>query len=199
LSTYRTIVPDSAFEALRPALVERLERIGSEIRAMDIDSIFDELMREILGQGFTQVGAHEGTVWLLDDTGKSLVPALNTGPDAGRLADFKQPLNAGLISMVYSSEQSFLENEVWRNSEQSKMLDTLLGKQTCAMIAVPFCFLHACRGVISCVQLKNPGSAEPDPSGFSSEHLTSIQRTADFLARLIDLRIIRQIIGLNLH
>jgi hypothetical protein len=199
LSAFRTIVPDPGFEALRPALLERLERIGSEIRAVDIDSIFDPPMREFLQQGFARVGAHEGTVWLLDGAGKNLVPALNTGPDADRLADFKQPLNDGLISMVFSSEQSFLENEVWKNSGQSKMLDTLLGKQTCAMIAVPFSFLHACRGVISCVQLKTGGAAEPEPSGFNSEHLASIQRTADFLARLIDLRVIRQIIGLKLH
>jgi hypothetical protein len=198
LSAYRTIVPDTDFEALRPALLERLERIGSEVRAADIDLIFDGLMREVLEQGFARVGAHEGTVWLLDDTGANLAPALNTGPDAHRLTDFKQPLNAGLISMVFSSEQSFLENEVWKNSGQSKVLDTMLEKQTCAMIAVPFCFLHACRGVISCVQLKSAGSTEPDPSGFRSEHLVSIQRTADFLARLIELRVIRQIIGLNL-
>ena len=198
MSAYRTIVPDTDFEALRPALLERLERIGSEVRAADIDLIFDGLMREVLEQGFARVGAHEGTVWLLDDTGANLAPALNTGPDAHRLTDFKQPLNAGLISMVFSSEQSFLENEVWKNSGQSKVLDTMLEKQTCAMIAVPFCFLHACRGVISCVQLKSAGSTEPDPSGFRSEHLVSIQRTADFLARLIELRVIRQIIGLNL-
>jgi hypothetical protein len=197
LSAFRTIVPGADFEALRPALLERLTRIGSEIRAADINSVFDALMRDVLDQGFAQVGAHEGTVWLLDDSGENLAPALNTGPDAHRLTDFKQPLNAGLISMVFSSEQSFLENEVWKNSKQSKLLDTLLGKQTCAMIAVPFCFLHACRGVISCVQLKSAGSTEPEPTGFRSEHLVSIQRTADFLARLIEARVIRQIIGLN--
>lgn len=199
MSASRTIVPDTDLEALRPALLERLGRIGSEMRAADIDSIFDALMREVLERGFAQAGAHEGTVWLLDETGENLAPALNTGPDAHRLMDFKQPLNAGLISMVFSSEQSFLENEVWKNSGQSKVLDTLLGKKTCAMIAVPFCFLNACRGVISCVQLKSAGSMEPDPSGFRSEHLVSIQRTADILARFIELRVLRQIIGLNLQ
>ncbi len=190
------IIPDPAFEELRPVLSERLARIGANIHAEQFGSLLDPLMREVLQQGFAEVGAHEGTVWILDDSGENLVPAINTGPDAGRLmTDFKQPLNAGLISMVFSSEQPFLENEVWKNAHQSKLLDALLHAQTCAMIAVPFYFLQACRGVVSCVQLKRPGSTEPGPTGFRPEHLAGIQRVSVLLSRLIELLLLSRTVG----
>ncbi|SPE60455.1 GAF domain protein [Verrucomicrobia bacterium] len=194
--TRLNILPDPSFRDLRPMLCERLGRIGTGIYAEQFGALLDTLMRETLGQGFAAAGAHEGTVWLLDEASEHLVPAYNTGPQADRLVGkFKQPLNAGLICMVFASEQPFVENEVWKNSQQSKLLDTALEKQTCAMIAVPFHFLGACRGVVSCVQLKQRGSTEPDPPGFRAEHLASVHRAALVLARLIEYRLLGWTVG----
>ena len=189
------ILPDPAFLDLKPVLSDRLARIGATIHAQQFGALFDPLMRHALQQGFAEAGAHEGTVWLLDDTGENLVPAYNTGPDAEQLRGFKQPLNTGLICMVFGSEQPFLENEVTKNSQQCKLLDKLLGVQTYAMIAVPFYFLDGCRGVISCVQLKRVGSAEPDPSGFQPEHLASVQRAATILSQLVEYRLLSYAVG----
>src|SRR5260221_4000839 len=121
------ILPDPAFQALGPALAERLEKVASSIRPQQFDSLLDPLMRETIAGGFTQAGAHEGTVWLVDGARQHLVPAYNTGPRAAELVGrFEQPLSDGLISMVFGSEQPFLENEVWRNVRQSKLLDSML-------------------------------------------------------------------------
>src|SRR5262245_9222854 len=177
MNTRLNVLPDPAFLDLKTVLAERLERLAAGIQPEQFGSLLDPLMCQTVERGFAEAGAHEGTVWLLDQSGEFLIPAWNSGPDAARLVGkFKQPLNAGLICMVFSSEQPFLENEVWRNSKQSKLLDSLLKVQTAAMIAVPFYYLRACRGVVSCVQLKRSTPGAPEPSGFQPEDLAHIQR-----------------------
>jgi GAF domain len=190
------LVPDPAFAELTPLLSDRLERAAAGLQPAQFSSLLDPLMRDVLERGFTETGAHEGTVWLLDPAGEHLVPAHNTGPNAAQLVGrFKQPLSSGLICMVFASEQPFLENDVGKNAAQSKLLDSQLQVQTCAMIAVPFYFLRACRGVVSCVQLKRLNSSEPDPTGFRPEHLARVQLAAALLARLIEFRLLGQTVG----
>jgi len=196
LSSRLNILPDPVFQGLKPALTERLERIGASIQAEQFSGLLEPLMRQTLERGFEEAGAHEGTGWLLDATGEHLVPAHNTGPQSAELVGkFKQPLSSGLICMVFASEQPFLENEVWKNEQQSKLLDSLLSVQTCAMIAVPFYFLGSCRGVVSCVQLKRPASPAPEPPGFAPAHLASVQRAVALLSQLIELRLLSQAVG----
>jgi len=148
-------------------------------------------MRQVLAQGFTDSKADEGTLWLVDSMGEYLVPAYNTGPNADKLiGKFRQPLNAGLICMVFASEQPFIENDVRQNSRQSPLLDNLLQVQTYALIAVPFYFLKTCRGVISCVQLKTSNTESQKPTGFAPGDLETVQRAASVLTRLIDYRLL---------
>ena len=190
------ILPDPAYENLRSTLVERLDRIAGSLRPEQFDSVLDPLMRRVLERGFADAGADEGTVWLLDGAGEALVPAHNTGPNASRLVGhFKQPLNAGLICMVFASEQPFLENDVAQAPRQSKLLDSLLGVQTCAMMAVPFHFLHACRGVISCVQLQSQDRPAASHSGFRPEHLAGLQLAATLLSQLLEYRLLGRAVG----
>lgn len=195
MSSRLNLLPDPAFLDLRGALSERVERMASSISPAQFASVLDPLMRQILERGFLDAHADEGTVWLLDGNGEHLVPAYNTGPDAAKLVGtFKQPLNTGLICMVLASEQPFLENEVHKNASQSKLLDSRLNVQTHAMIAVPFHFVHACRGVISCVQLKRSPAA-PEPAGFRPEHLAAVQRASALLAQLIEFHLLSRAVG----
>ena len=153
-------------------------------------------MQEVLEQGFQEAGAQEGTVWLLDEAAENLVPAYNTGPNAARIVgQFRQPLTTGLICMVLASEQPFVENEVHKNSQQSKLLDTTLAVQTHALIAVPFYFLKNCRGVVSCVQLKASGDRNPEPGGFGPKALAAVQRATNVLTRLLEHRILSSTVG----
>ena len=124
------------------------------------------------------------------------MPAYNTGPDADKIVGkFLQPLNAGIICMVLASEQPFVENEAYQNSNHSKLLDSSLGVQTYALMAVPFYLYNRCLGVVSCVQLKKPGSSEPNPPGFDSEDLKVVQRTVDHLIRLLEYRLLGVTVG----
>lgn len=162
------------------------------------DEFFDRTMRSLLVEGFARVGAHEGTVWLLDHSRNKLVPRFNNGPHAADfVGSFRQSLRAGMISMVVATEQPICENQVHRNQRQDRTLDRKLGLLTCSMLAVPFYFVGEIRGVISAVQLKQAGSAEADPAGFSPENLSALQLTASVLSRLIEHELITLSIGLE--
>ena len=196
MSTRWNIVPEPRFAELQGALQERLGAIANSIQPNNFSSLLDPLGRDVLQRGFAEAGAHEGTIWLLDGDGKHLVPVYNTGPDTDKIVGkFRQPLNAGLICMVFASEQPIVENEVYKNGRQSKLLDESLHVQTYSLIAAPFHFLKACRGVISCVQLKRNGTKDGELSGFEFKHLTAIQRTAAVLAQLIELRVLGSAVG----
>jgi hypothetical protein len=154
-------------------------------------------MRRIIGLAFEDAGASEGTVWILESATESLVPSYNTGPHADKLVGkFRQPLSAGLISMVFAAEQPFLENHVFENANHDKSVDSLLRLRTYAMIAVPLYFLGACRGIISCVQLTNLSSAPPDPKGFDEGAKARVCLAAGTLGRLIDYSVLKKTLGL---
>ncbi|HEV2208302.1 MAG TPA: hypothetical protein VG167_05965 [Verrucomicrobiae bacterium] len=189
------LFPGDDFARTQAALAEQIEGLAASIRPEQLAQLLDPLMCRTLVQGFAQAGADEGTLWVVDGAGESLVPAYNTGPQAGDLVGrFEQPLRTGLISMVFASEQPFLENEVWKNSSQSKLLDEKLQVQTWAMLAVPFYLWRRCRGVISCVQLKR-GQEEATPPGFRPENLSSIEQVSLLLTRLLDFRLVSGAMG----
>lgn len=153
-------------------------------------------MRALLVDRFLSIGAHEGTLWLLDETRNYLVPRFNTGPNAANfVGHFRQSVRSGMISMIVSTELPLCENEVGKNQQQDKALDQKLGLQTCAMLATPLYFAGELRGVISAVQLRVPGSPDPEPPGFTPEHLDALQLTATVLARLIEQQLLSLAIG----
>jgi hypothetical protein len=73
--------------------VERIGRIGASLHATEFCALLDPLLCPKLQRGFTGAGAHEGTVWRVDEPGENLQPVYNTGPDAEKfVGSFKQPL-----------------------------------------------------------------------------------------------------------
>ncbi len=196
MTTRLNLLPDPAFLKLRPELTKRLTRIGAELEAEQFRALLDPLMLDVLHRGVAEAGAQEGTLWLADEAGEFLVPAYNTGPHAEKfVGQFKQPLNAGLICMVFCSEQPFLENDASKNPNQSKLLDALLKVETTALIAVPFYLFHACRGILSCVQLSRTDGSAAVPAGFHAKDLAGIQRTSGLLSQLIEYQLLSNAIG----
>ncbi len=188
-------MPDERFTPLRPALQERMRLIGDSITPENFAGLCDGLIANALREGFARAGAHEGSVWLLDKGHEHLVIAYNTGARSAELVGrIKQPLSEGIVSMVVSSEQSFVENDVYKNSQHSKLVDRSLGQVTQAMIVVPFYLLGQCRGVVSCVQVMAPGTSEPPP-GFNQTHLAGIQLLAQIVTDLLDYRMLRLTVG----
>ena len=191
-----TVLPEERFAALRPAVEARLGEAARQTCAEGFDDVFDQAMRALLVDAFTRVGAHEGTVWLLDPAREALVPRFNSGPHAEKfVGQFRQNLRSGMISMVVAMEQPICENDVHKNARQDRSLDQQLEVQTCAMLALPFLFAGELRGVISCVQLRR--GDEPDPPGFRVEHLQALQLAVGILARLIEARLLALCLGLE--
>ncbi len=172
----------------------RLRDAAEAVSLLDRDP-FDSSMKEVLVDGLRRIGAHEGTVWLLDENRANLVPRFNTGPRATEfVGKFRQSLRSGMISMVVATEQPICESEVHKNTRQDRSLDRELRLQTCAMLAVPFYFVGELRGVITGVRLKPADSAAADPPGFSMEDLLQLQRTAGLLSRLIEHRLLSTLV-----
>lgn len=150
---------------------------------------FSRCEETLLCEVFAVVGADEGTLWLLDEAQTALVPVWNSGPNAHRIVNHhRQPLNAGLVSLVCVTGQAICENGIYRNAGQDPTLDRHLGLLTCAMIAVPLHFRRAERGVVSCVKLKPATPSAPDPAPFSAADLARVTAAVRDLERQMDHR-----------
>ena len=202
MPTRLNILPDQRLLDVRPALQEYLGRIGRGITPENFADLLDSVILGLLNDSFGRVAAHEGSIWVLDASREFLVNAYNSGPNSSKIVGFRQPIREGIISMVVATEQGFVENEVYRNENHSKLLDDQFGMVTYAMIAVPFYFLSDCRGGVSCVQLsqakKENGKLiplEPLPGGFDFESLLPVQQAASIIRDLLDLRIMQSAFG----
>ena len=186
-----SILADPELEEVSITLRKRLESLGNEIAPEDFsDGVFSPLMRGVLSSSFSLAEATEGALWLADPNHEFLVPVFNSGPEAEKfVGSFKQPLNSGLISMVYATEQPFCENDVHHNSQHDKTVDSAMETVTASMVAVPLYFGGRIRGVMSCVRLK-PNSEAPDPPGFTGANMRQMQLAAETLQRLIEHRLL---------
>lgn len=192
------VLPDERLIALRPALIATLQGVAREVSGEAFASFLDASMRSLLVSAFQRVDAHEGTVWLLDETKTALIPRFNSGENAEKFVGrFRQELSSGMISMVAMTEQPICENEICRNARHDGRLDGELRLKTWAMIAVPFYFFSELRGVISCVQLVREDLTETTLPGFSAEHLHELQHAVGLLSRVIEYRILAQCLGLE--
>ncbi len=192
MSAHFTVLADERFTKLRGELLERLRLAANALAAEGFADFLDPLMRGVLTDGFRHAQATEGTLWLVDGPKENLVPVFNSGPRAADfVGQFRQPLSAGMISLVFASEQPLCENVIATNSHHDKTLDERLGLRTTAMIAVPLYFGRQPRGVISCVQLSDAAAAP----GFSMQSLATVQLATSVLSRLIDYRLLAATTG----
>ena len=193
-----TLLPDERLVALRPGILAAVRDAAREVCGEPFGEFFDASLRSLLIHAFERAGAHEGSVWLLDETRSVLIPRFNSGPNAERfVGTFRQSVRSGMIGMVAATEQSICENEISKNAHHDRTLDQRLQLDTWAMLAVPFYFFGELRGVISCVQLKPADSAETSAHGFSSDDLQCLELIAGVLSHLIEYRLLTLCIGLD--
>ena len=169
------------------ALTERFERAAQAEMLRRLAKVLDQTALRILREGLRRAGADEGTLWMASRDGKELIPVFNSGPDPDCfLARVRQPLDRGVISMVYHSGQPFCENDVTKNASHDHTVDEALRQVTAAMIALPFFFGGRRRGVLSCVRL---GHGE-----FEARHLSELQQSANLLERLADWHLLQELL-----
>jgi hypothetical protein len=114
---------------------------------------------EVLRGAFQAARAEEGCLWLVDDLAGVLRPVFHSGPGAEMFVrEIRQPLNAGLVSMVFSTGNGILEESVAERPEYCPDVDRRLGKRTRSMVAVPVVFAGRCRGVLSGVVFDSAGA-----------------------------------------
>lgn len=173
-------------------------RLGfSDLAALHRD--LDPLTLTTFEQGVRAAGAHEATIWLLNESEDTLVPAHNTGPYADEiLSRHRQPVDEGLIGMVLVNGQSLVENDAHLNSQQSKLLDQMLGLQTRSLMAAPYLLFGQRVGVFSFVQLSIAGQSPEGEFGFDPGHLEQVETTTMLVSRLVEHALISRAAGIPL-
>ncbi|MFT5470904.1 MAG: hypothetical protein ACI8UO_006036 [Verrucomicrobiales bacterium] len=174
------------------------ERLNAGLNLTTLSALHetpDPLVRHFLDLGLRATSANEGTLWLVNDEETRLIPVLNTGPNAAEiLARHQQPLDEGLIGMVFVNGQSLLENDVHLNENQSKRLDRMLGLRTRSLIAAPYHLFDRRVGVFSFVQLEDP-KQEGGEFGLNPGHLEEAENLASLIARLMERALLRRALG----
>jgi hypothetical protein len=190
------LLPDPKFFAQVNALEDRILAAVDLLNADTFVDFVDKVALAALEQGFRMARGDEGTIWLVDRIEETLVPVYNNGPAAEKwVGKFRQPLNAGIVSMVYSTEEPFCENDVYRNAAQDPTLDRILEVRTESMIAVPLYFARECRGVVSCVRLANADRVMTIPEGFTMESMHEIILASTVLSFLFDYKLLSGVLG----
>lgn len=193
-----TVLPDDRLTAVRAVIESRLRQAAELVCQEGFAEFFDATMQQTFCMGLARCGAHEGSVWLLDEERGALVPRFNNGPNAASfVGSFRQKLSTGIIGAVVATEQPMCENAMQDNTRRDPTLDQRLGVRTCAMLAVPFYFAGELRGVLSAVQLASGGATAPERAGFPPESLGTLQTTAATLARLLERRLLGDLLGLE--
>jgi hypothetical protein len=195
--TRLTLTPDPRFISLAGALEDKLNAIAASLSPGDIGALLDLNMQQCLKFALDEIQADEGSIWIADMENQKMVMAFNTGPDAEKLVGiFNQPMNSGLISMVFANENPFMENALYKDRRQDKTLDRMLAVKTISMIAVPLRFLEGCRGIVSCVLLSRLGY-KPRKEAFTEKDTLRIHHAAITLGQLIDYCVLRTTVGLS--
>lgn len=170
--------------------IHQLETAAASALSQRLRGIFDPVAYRVLLNGFAKAEADEGTLWVADMSTQELIPVFNSGPHADEfVAKFRQPLDRGVVSMVFHHGLAFCENEVYKNASHDETIDQALAQVTAAMIALPLYFANETRGVVSCVRL---GRGE-----FDAEALEVMQHTVAVLERLIDWHLFRRALDLD--
>ena len=193
-----THLHDARLVAVQPLVIARVRELAILAGEREFEGVFDGMVCALFAESLRAIGADEGTIWLLDEQGTSLVPHFNSGPRAATFVrKFRQNLSAGMISMVVATEQPICENRVHQNQQQDKRLDRELGLKTCAMLAIPLYFGGGLRGVITAVQVQAVSSPDPEPPGFSARNLQAFQLTASVISRLVDQQLYTLALGVE--
>lgn len=175
-------------------LATHLEAWIESSNPQSLAGLLDDVSLDLLRSAFVSVGGCEGTVWLADRGRENLVAVYNSGSDAVELVGFEQPIGSGIVSLVFTQQQPYCENDIGSSQGHDNTLDKKIAKQTRAMIAVPFYFAFGLRGVISCVQLEGNPSDSP---GYSSNDVQTLVKVSNIVERLINDTLLSTALGLS--
>jgi len=189
------LLPDETFAAHVRSLESRILDAGDLVNAETFLNFADKAAIAVVERSFRAAGADEGTIWLVDHKQEVLIPVFNTGPQAEEILKRRQPLDRGIIGMVFATQQPFCENEVSRNPAQDRTIGESVGFEIESMVAVPLNFARECRGVISCVIRGHSEKAGSNPRRFTGDSLQEVSLAAHVASSLFDYTLLAGILG----
>lgn len=189
------IQPDPQLSEHAPTIERALTRAAATVTPEDFRRLIGDAGETTLRLVRESLVADSLSVWIADLAETNLI-VTHSEPDPA-FVGWSQPLSEGLISLSYASHQCLCENQVYLNVRHSKRVDEAMKQTTTALIAAPFHFGGKVQGVISCVQLKDSPES-PDPPGFSARNLNRVRRLSTVLERLVNYRLLTQLLDLDL-
>lgn len=204
--------PDSDLARLSDRLAERCESYAERALQEKPAALVEGLPARLVAQALKMIGADEGSIWLVQDSGRTLVPVWNNGPNAADFVGrFTLPSHQGLTGMAYTSGLAACESEVCFHQQQNRELDRTLGVLTWCLLAVPLRFAGGTQGVVTAVRLIRlcdlpglvamPAASADFPSGyqpppaFGMEDLAALETATAALGRLVDHRLTAWTLG----
>jgi GAF domain len=158
------------------------DAFAAEIESLSIQELHDladPFVRELLAEFLPLSHASEIGIWAKVPGEDRLAAIADTaGPEGDFEMKVSMPLSEGIVSQVFRDQASYLDKGVWRNKQQSQLVDQMLHQRTQNEMCVPF-QLAGCRlGVMSAVQLTDARHAAPDRWGFDDQDLALLKLAA---------------------
>ncbi|MCH6257965.1 GAF domain-containing protein [Puniceicoccaceae bacterium K14] len=181
-------IPDPEIVGFASRLDNALQSLAETASPAEMASLVEFVSGRYLLSCFQDINALEGSIWIVDELGKNLVPIYNSGIHSDNFVlKFKQPIYQGIISMVFATEMPFLEKDIENNRKHDDSLDKMLKLKTESMAIVPLFYAGAIRGVISAINF-SPDSVQPEKSKNDYEHhiLNTLQSSSAVIGKLID-------------
>lgn len=126
------------------------------------------LIFELMERSAQRMGTPYLAFWLVGES--FLRPVMATGElTSSFVGSFEQPLDEGLISLVFSSGQSLCAGAIQEDENHSKRLDAVLEQRTEGMVAVPVVANGDRVGILSAVHVTR--AEKEAPGTFSSDDL----------------------------
>lgn len=158
-------------------LIEQLSDWARSAAPADVELLLNDTVRFTCATFFEKIGACEGSLWWRYENRDFLEICYNSGPQADQLVGLvQQPLDEGIVSMVYHTGEAVYTNQVDSNPDHSKQVDLQLKQTTQAMLGVPLYLGEETVGVVSAVILETDSNRS-----FGFEDLEIMQLLAESL------------------
>lgn len=132
--------------------IQELKSLLEVSRILNSHLRLDEAMESVLDQAIKVIEAEAGTLWLLDDDRKHLIPEVTRGPAAGTLKGLKLPRGQGIAGSVTETGEPLLVEDVKADPRWASKFDTVTGFITRSILCVP---LAGRKRPLGCLQLLN--------------------------------------------
>lgn len=167
-------------------ILEALDGFAKNHDFIGLRQLMSVAVPTLFCQTVKEIGAHEGSIWLLDSGQQELVICYNTEDTGWHV---RQPLSSGLISKAYKEERPVHQKGIKRYEDASELVDQGLYQRTQHQISIPFYVCGRTCGVLSVVQLSSDFHSdvrEDVPWGFKEDAIPLLEAMGTVIAESIE-------------